>query len=391
MADVRPQNEQHLPRILCVDDEPNVVEGIRRSLRGSYDVVTAVGPRAAIAILEQDVDFAVVLSDLRMPELDGVILLNQVRDGAPDIVRILLTGYADTDAAIRAVNDGQIFRFLTKPCTPALLRSTLDSAVEHHRVVKAERVLLEQTLQGSVQLLTDVLSLAQPAAFGRAGRLKRKISELAAYMKIRDRWAIELAALFSQLGAVTLPAALIDKVYHGQPLNEAEQELAARISLVSEQLLSHIPRFEPVRDILRFQHTHFNGHGSPMPSVREEFIPIGARLLAIVRDFDVLEAQGLTMSLALDTMYGRTGWYDMRALNAFAATQGANEGLDVREMPLANVSVGMVFVNDVTEGELLLVARGQEVTHGVVDRIHHHWANFSAAVTVRVIVPAHLH
>jgi len=380
--------EEELPRILCIDDELRVVEGIKRTLHGKYDVVTATSARAAIGILEKDTDFAVVISDLRMPEFDGVILLNQIRDGAPDIVRILLTGQADIDASIRAVNDGQIFRFLTKPCPPDALRSTLRDAVEQYRIAKAERALLEKTLSGGVHFLTEVLSLAQPAAFGRAVRLKRQVGELATALEIRDRSAIELAAVFSQLGMITLPPPLIQKVYHAQPLTNEEQQLVNRAAPVAEHLVGYLPRMESVLDILRFQYTRYSGQGSPVAGIRGENIPIGARLLAIVRDFDVLEAQGLTAAAALDTLYGRTGWYDTVALDTFALTQGRDDGPDIRTMTLAEVREGMTFVNDVTEDGLLLVARGQVVTSNVLDRIHHHWGSFAATVLVRVMVPA---
>lgn len=376
-----------LPRILCVDDDSNVLDGLRRTLRGSFNVVTATGPRNAMAILEQDIDFAVIVTDLRMPDIDGIVLLNQVRDGAPDIVRVVLTGYADADAAIRAVNDGQVYRFLTKPCPPALLQVTLDNAVEHQRVMKAERVLLEQTLQGSVELLTELFALTQPAAFGRAGRLKRSVSELATRMGVRDRWAIELAALFSQLGTVTLPPGLVEKVYHRLTLTDEERALVDEMPAVAERLVAHIPRLEPVRQILRYQFTHYNGEGSPEPQLRSETLPIGARLLAIVRDFDTLEGEGLDVSVAIDTMFGRHGWYDHRALNTFSALRGSGDGLDIRELSLAEVIHGMIFVNDVLEDDLLLVARGQEVTDSVLDRIRHHWARFAANIPVRVIVP----
>jgi response regulator RpfG family c-di-GMP phosphodiesterase len=377
-----------LPRILCVDDDANVLEGLRRALRGTCTVVTAVGARAALAILEQDVDFAVVIADLRMPDLDGVVLLNQVRDGAPDIVRVLLTGYADAGAAMRAVNDGQVFRFLSKPCATPQLRATVTAAIAQHRLMASERVLLEQTLRGSVDMLTDVLSIAQPAAFGRAGRLKRYVSDTATALGVRDKWIIELAAQFSQLGCLSLSHELVEKIYHAEPLTAEEQQQANRLPEIAERLVAHIPRLEPVREILRHQHTRWDGENSPTPSIRGDAIPLGARLLSVALDFDRLEAQGMERALALDTLTGRTGWYDPTVLSAFTEVMGTRTGANVREMRLSEVTPGMIFVNDVFEDELLLVARGQEVTESLVGRVQHHWASFASSVMVRVILPA---
>ena len=144
-----------------------------------------------------------VISDMRMPAMDGATFLKYARTGAPDTVRVLLTGQADMDSAIAAVNEGNIFRFLTKPCPIDVLLTALKACVEQHRLVTAERVLLEETLRGSVKMLTEVLSLVSPTAFGRAARLQQRVAAIAAQMGIRDRWHIEVAAMVSQIGPVT--------------------------------------------------------------------------------------------------------------------------------------------------------------------------------------------
>src|SRR5579862_170915 len=171
------ENGQRL-RILFVDDEPNVLQGIARTLRNEYDVTTAESAAAALEILNNSQPFAIVVSDLGMPGRDGISFLSEVHRVAPDTVRMLLTGQADLDGAIAAINEGAIFKFLTKPMPPATLSRALAGAATQYRLVTSERVLLEQTLRGSMQALTDVLSLAQPTAFGRVTRLKRHVTEL---------------------------------------------------------------------------------------------------------------------------------------------------------------------------------------------------------------------
>ena len=104
------------PKVLCVDDEPRVLEGLSLHLRRMYEVEVATSGNAGLAVLERDKTFAVVISDMRMPGMNGAVFLSRSREIAPDAVRMLLTGQTDMTSAVQAVNVGQIFKFLTKPC-----------------------------------------------------------------------------------------------------------------------------------------------------------------------------------------------------------------------------------------------------------------------------------
>ena len=133
-------------KVLCVDDEPNILLAFRRQLR-QFDLETAVGPEAGLAVLEAKGPFAIVVSDLRMPVMDGVQFLTRVRAASPNTIRIMLTGQADLTAASMAVNEGCVFRFLLKPCPPEVLSLALQAGLEQFRLVSAERDLLEQELR----------------------------------------------------------------------------------------------------------------------------------------------------------------------------------------------------------------------------------------------------
>src|SRR5450631_170470 len=151
-----------LRRILCVDDEPNVLHAIERQFRKRFEITIALGPDLALREIAERGPFAVVVSDLRMPGMDGVQFLARVRQISPDTVRIMLTGEADFSAAIEAVNQGNIFQFLSKPCPAEMLGRALDAALEQHALIMAERELLERTLTGSVEVLSEILSLVNP-------------------------------------------------------------------------------------------------------------------------------------------------------------------------------------------------------------------------------------
>jgi response regulator RpfG family c-di-GMP phosphodiesterase len=375
------------PRVLCVDDDPNVLQGLKLHLRRLYRVDTAPDGAAGLHEIETNGAPAVVLSDMRMPGMDGAAFLGRVRQLAPETIRVLLTGQADVGSCITAINEGQIFRFLTKPCAPDMLMETVRAAVEQHRLVTSERVLLDETLRGSIKALIDVLSLSNPMAFGRASRIKQSASELAAAANLKTNWQIEVAAMLSHIGWITLPQTAIEKLYYGSALNNEELKMTERLPEMAAQLIAHIPRLEDVRAILVCQNWHFDGGGRPLSGPVRTAIPVGARILKIVNDFDYLEAQGLSPSVILDTVRSRHGWYDPDLLETFCKMRGTPcETTEIRELQLKQVKVGMVFEEDVrTPGGTLLIARGYEVTHSLVQRI----ANFSgeiARLSVRVIV-----
>ena len=142
-------------KILIVDDDKNFLDSLHRSLRQRYDIVTAGSPAEGLHALNSGETFAVVVSDLAMPGMDGIAFLTKAKEISPLSVRIMLTGHGDLDAAMSAVNNGNIFRFLTKPCPAESLQSALDAGLEQYRLVTAEKELLQKTLEG-VRLKEDV-------------------------------------------------------------------------------------------------------------------------------------------------------------------------------------------------------------------------------------------
>ncbi|MBI6546803.1 MAG: two-component system response regulator, partial [Cyanobacteria bacterium NC_groundwater_1444_Ag_S-0.65um_54_12] len=223
--------------------------------------------------------------------------------------------------------------------------------------------------------------------FGRAMRLKEYACELANELKINPSWQIEVAAMLSQIGCVALPPPTSEKFYYGQPLSKDEQLMVDRLPELAEQLLGNIPRLEEVRAIVFNQNKRYDGMGHPANGLRAEDIPLGARIIKIVIDYDLLEARGHSPEMALDTMRGRSGCYDVRLLEAFGVLRGSKtQRFEIKDLPLAAVRVGMVFVEDVrTVMGTLLVPRGYEVTPSLVERIRN-LATGSVREPVRVII-----
>jgi|YNPMSStandDraft_1061717.scaffolds.fasta_scaffold00051_14 sigma-B regulation protein RsbU (phosphoserine phosphatase) len=146
-------------KILFVDDEINVLHGYRRNLRSLFDVHIAQSGEEALKIISEQDDFAVIISDYRMPEMDGIELLHKVRDISPDTIRIILTGYADMQIAIEAINEGNIFRFLTKPISNDKLINTINDALEQYRLITTEKEL-NKKLQDAYQTIKHDLETA---------------------------------------------------------------------------------------------------------------------------------------------------------------------------------------------------------------------------------------
>jgi hypothetical protein len=256
-----------------------------------------------------------------------------------------------------------VFRFLTKPCPPAVLIPAIAAAAEQHRLVTAERVLLEQTLRGSVRMLMEVLALAAPVAFGRAMRIKRRIEQFARGTGRPPPWYIEVAAMLSQLGCIALEPDTLDKLNAGAPLGAEEQAAVDRMPALAVQL---------VTQILKHYRAAFDGGGAASRGPRGKDLPVGARALRIVVDFDELEASGLSADSAVGILRSRPGQYDPDLLETFAAITGtgAEPQVDMQEIPLREVRAGMTFLEDVrTKSGVLLIPRGYDATYGLIERI----------------------
>lgn len=357
-------------RIVCVDDEPQVLSGLSLHLRRRYEVESATSGAAALELLARQPQAAVLISDMRMPGMNGAELLAKASLTFPHTTRILLTGYAEADAAIAAVNHGHVFRFLLKPCPPPELVAAVEAGVELHRQTVAEQTLLEQTLHGSIKILTEVMSITNPVSFGRAQRLKQHVSALCDKLELSERWQVEVAAMLSQLATFTLPPETLEKVYYGATLSPEEQAMLDRSPDVTEQLLSHVPRLELVREILA---TYTKSYKKPDKDQTHEQAKLQrlSQILRVAVDFDTLEAQGQSSGVALTTLNGRADQYEPQVLAALLSLFGQRrEGDKIRDISVAALRSGMVLAADVKMATgTLFVARGYEVTPAFLERI----------------------
>ena len=366
-------------KILFVDDDPNILSGYQRQLRKQFNMDTALGGEQGVESLANQGPYAVVVSDMRMPGMDGVQFLSRAREIAPDTVRMMLTGNADLNTAIDALREGSIFRFLTKPCPPEILAKTLQAGIEQYHLIKAERDLLENTLSGSVKVLTEILSMVDPGSFGRAAMLREFLRPLTQTLNVPNSWEMEVAVMLSHIGNVTIPSQLTAKVRAGQHLTPEEEEMLARVPAIGRNLLINIPRLESVAQIVLYQNKHFDGSGFPSDDAAGDKIPLGARILKVIADMAQLETSGLTRTSALGHMRTRDGWYDPQVLEAaykcFVAetptltpTESAGVQLSVKDL-----KIGHVLTSDVkTRDGRLLVTSGHRISGTLLERIRNY-------------------
>lgn len=364
-------------KILFVDDDANVLASYTRQLRKRFKFVTAQGGEAALAAAQSDGPFAVIVSDMQMPGMNGVELLGKFAELYPTTVRVMLTGNADQQTAMDAVNDGHIFRFITKPCPPEDLASAIDAALAQYRLLNAERELLEQTLAGSIKVLVDVLSLVDAEAFGKTRLLRGMTRKIAGQLKLPNLWQLDMAAMLSPIGRITLPNEITAKLRKRVKLDEDERAMVARVPEISRDLIANIPRLQDVSEIIYYQAKGFDGSGFPEGDVKGEDIPIGARVLRLVNDLVKLSAGQPKDPEAWEQLNGRAQLYDptvLAAARALYASESQDEAAETQEkreaMTFGRLRPGDLLASNIeTSDDQLILAAGNELSEALLEKL----------------------
>lgn len=372
-------------RILCVDDDPNILAGYSRALRKQLPIETALGPEVALDLIAKH-QYAVLVTDMNMPVMNGIELLTRVKELQPHCVRMMLTGNADLKTAIDAVHRGNVFRFLVKPFPAESLAPALEAALDQYRLITAEQDLLEKTLRGSIRVLIEILSLIAPESFGRATALKQSVRTLADGINLPDVWKLELGAMLCSIGLVTLPPGLSQKAKSDKGLNEQELKIMERVPEISHNLLINIPRLEPVAKIILYQAKNYDGTGFPADSVSGCQIPLGARVLKVLIDLAQFEQGGLSKVAALMAMKRRQGVYDPQilqgAISCFALIRDQQAAVKkhVIHCSVNELRLGYILASDVeTDDGTLLISSGHRITETLLEKIK----NFVEVVGVK--------
>ena len=371
-------------QILLVDDDSNILDAYRRSLRGEFLIETAQSAQDALGMLNHKGPYAVVISDMRVPGIDGIEFLRRVKSAAPETVRGMLTGNADLQTAIEAINEGSIFRFLVKPCEKERIAKTITAALVQYRLITAEKQLLEQTLSGCLQVLSEVLSLVNPAAFGRAERARRYIHHIVTAMKLGNPWQYEVAAVLSQLGCVTLTPEIIDAVYRGETLSPADQALYDAHPKVACGLISKIPRLEPIAWMIE----HQNHAPTPSEEVGETEMRTGAEILRLILEYEQLIHRGNSRTEAAHQLSMRHRNFSAKFFEALVSLDPNAEESEIQKVHIDELAPGMLLQEELrsTAGGLL-VSRGQEITPTVIFKLKNLYSRHAIAGKLAVSTP----
>ena len=342
-------------KVLLVDDEPNILQGFKRHLRKSHDIETAVGGAEALEVIGKKGPFAVVVSDMQMPEMSGVELLSRVREIREQTVRIMLTGNADQSTAVAAVNEGNIFRFLNKPCPPEQLAQVLDAALEQHRLITAEEELLNKTLSGSVKMLTQILSMVMPEAFGLSQEARSLARSIAGKIGIGPLWQVEMAAMLMRVGCASLPADVLKSYLQGATLTDQQKQLVEDTPKLGHDLLSSIPRLQGVAKFILALH-----------DPPEDPTPIASRILRTIDDFQ--RFRNRTNEAGAIGQLKESSDYDPSVLEALAELLA--EAGETKELKVIQLDEGMIIEADILDlNGRVLVAKGTEVHEALTQKL----------------------
>jgi response regulator RpfG family c-di-GMP phosphodiesterase len=417
----QPQEQEALPAtLLFVDDEPNILAALRRLFRPlGYRIFTAEGGAQGLEVIANE-KIDLVISDMRMPEMDGAQFLEQVRLRSPDSIRILLTGYADIASTIDAINKGQIYRYITKPWEDNDIALTIRYALERKHLehekqrlealtqrqnaelkdlnanleekVKARTEELRQTMGfldiaheklkksffTSILVFSNLLELREGAMAGHSRRVADIARKLALRLGMNEAEAqdVMVAGLLHDIGKIGLPDNLLHKPF--SMLAGEEYSAVAKHPIVGQTALMALEQLNGAAKLIRSHHEHFDGLGYP-DGLAGMAIPLGARILAVANEYDSVQLGHLLNKRmnAKDALTfirgGRGSRYDPLVVDAFVKMiEGVGDIAKVQEIALrpAALKNGMILTQDLmSRSGLLLLARDYPLDDALIEQL----------------------
>lgn len=386
-------------KILFVDDEVNILNAFKRRLRIQYNFETCSSSKEALKKVSEEKDFAVIISDMTMPEMNGADLLAKVKKISPQTVRVMLTGNADQQTATVAVNNAGVFRFVNKPCSIEEIIAVIDDALKQHKLITAEKELLQNTLSGSVKLLTDLLGFLNPVSFGSTLNYRETVRAISSKLEIANSWDIELAMMLSDIGTFMVPKELLEKSKQNLALSEIELKMLEKIPETGKKLISNIPRLEKVAEAIYFSQKNYDGSGFPDCDVKGEDIAIAARIIHIIKDYDFYLQNTMSPQAVFEMLESKKGFYDPKILQiakeviiskAFKEGTGTETETETFEVTIKQLCPGQIVLADIyTNDDVLLVKRGAEISETMIHRISNYGAisGIKAPILVDCLMP----
>ena len=339
-------------KILCVDDEESILRGFQLNLRKDFELHLASDGVEGLELFEEEGGFALVLSDMRMPRMNGAEMLAEIKKRDHEVSTILLTGHTDFDSAMAAVNDGNVFRMLSKPCPPERLIKVLNDGLEQHDLVRSKRILLDKTLRGAVDALAESLSTAKPLFFGRVQRVRKLANDLAEILEVPNGWRVDVASVFSQIAYIGLPESVTEDVYFKRKVSSKIRQLLIQFPQDTQNLLDKIPGLEDIGEILKRVDVQPRFEDPDAKQIR-----LCASVLRAALDFDFYEEQGHDKQLIISTLQNRPKDYDPHVITALKSKVTLSESnTRLEEISVKKLSLGMRLIDELRMADGFLVA-----------------------------------
>jgi response regulator RpfG family c-di-GMP phosphodiesterase len=356
--------------ILFLDDEQSVLNGIQRRLGFDYDMTCCTSGAESLRVIEELGPFAAIVTDMRMPEMNGIQFIKQARMVAPDSVYLMLTGNQDQATAIQAMNEGQVFRFLNKPCDHDALKRALDAALHQYRLVTAEKELLHKTFVGAIGVLTEVLEIGQPAIYSQATYVEELVNLLANAVCSTQHWEYKLAARMSLIGLSLLSEHERAYLEIGTPTDMQYLELYRRSIGISARLIEKIPRLSIVAQIISTQMEIDGSLQFHTNETNEEVIHVGATLLRVATFWNSLMRIGIGPNVAAQELRAMFPEINHALLHALEQWDGYHQAHDVVRIEVPEVREGMILAEDVVAtDQCKLMRQGQRLSKASVEKL----------------------
>ncbi|MFP6900457.1 MAG: response regulator [Opitutales bacterium] len=361
-------------RILFVDDEETILNGFRLTIGREYDVSIATSGPQGIEVFNNEGPFAVVVSDFQMPGMNGAEFLKQIRSIDSEVVTMLLTGAANFEDVSETVRCGRIFRLLGKPCRTEEMKENISNALEQYRLVRAEKDLLEETLNGAVRALTAILGASKPLFFGRSQRVKMMAFKLADEMDVNEPWRLELASIFAYLGYVGLPDEVQEEVYHHKVLPDEVQKIIKGFPSFISDILGEIPRLEEIAHIILHIEDDYNPEVPDEKDIRKL-----ASLMRLSQHYDRYATEGHVSTQIFETLQSRKDIYLPGSLDALSQLYDLDrDNTQIEHISPDCLEPGMQVAENLRLPNGLLVApRGTVVDRHFVRIIQNYMATYS--------------
>jgi len=359
-----------LPRVLFVDDQAEVLENLQIHVSEICDPMVAQTAEEGLEIFKEHGPFTIVVSDQALPGMNGADFLAMVNRRDPYCSTMLLTGHGAYSDAMQAVNDGHVFRLLDKPYSPQALRDAIQAGIRQRQLVESEKILLQETLVGAVNALTETLATVKPLFFGRAQRVKRLAGEMARYLNFPHVWQVETAAVFSQLASITLPEEEAENVFQRKRLVPKVEKLVRKFPEVIDHLLGNIPRLEEVREILDCLMVN----EEPYRADDKTLVFQAYEILRAALEYDYIETEGHDSEIALATLKGGKKAFQPEAVEAMSQLlQKSKTRYLVNELAMSELEVGMRLAQDLKlETEMLVAPKGTDISRHFLQVLHNY-------------------